>query len=107
MQITSLLLARKSFWDVNNTLEGSGFLTTPYHAYVQSFGEWCYVIATYKPCTTPKNYPADLKYVSYETAGKILRFPADISIVSTKIQRLNDQALVRYCVKEWSEYLIY
>jgi spermidine synthase len=107
VQSTSPLVARQSFWCVNNTLEASGFLTTPYHAYVPSFGEWGYVIATHKPYTPPKNYPPGLKYVSYETAREMFHFPADMSRVDTKIQRLDDQALVRYFDKEWSEYLVY
>jgi len=96
VQSTSPLIARQSFWCVNNTLEASGFLTTPYHAYVPSFGEWGYVIATHKPYTPPKNYPPGLKFVSYETAREMFHFPADMSRVPSKIQRLDDQALVRY-----------
>ena len=107
VQSTSPLVARQSFWCVNNTLEASGFLTTPYHAYVPSFGEWGYVIAMHKPYMPPKNYPPGLKYVSYETAREMFHFPSDMSKVSTKIQRLDDQALVRYFDKEWSEYLVY
>lgn len=107
VQSTSPLVARKSFWCVNNTLEASGFLTTPYHAYVPSFGEWGYVIATHKHYTPPNAYPAGLKYVSVETAKEMFHFPADMSRVATKIQRLDDQALVRYFDKEWSEYLVY
>ena len=107
VQSTSPLIARKSFWCVNNTLEASGFLTTPYHAYVPSFGEWGYVIASSKPYTPPKAFPAGLKYVSVDTAREMFHFPADMAKVETKIQRLDDQALVRYFDKEWSEYLVY
>jgi len=107
VQSTSPLVARKSFWCVNNTLEASGFHTTPYHAYVPSFGEWGYVIASEQHYIPPKDYPAGLKYVSYETAKEMFHFPADMAKVATKIQRLDDQALVRYFDKEWSEYLVY
>ena len=107
VQSTSPLIARKSFWCVNNTLEASGFLTTPYHAYVPSFGEWGYVIASSKPYTPPKSFPAGLKYVSVDTVREMFHFPADMAKVETKIQRLDDQALVRYFDKEWSEYLVY
>ena len=107
VQSTSPLVARKSFWCVNNTLEAAGFNTTPYHAYVPSFGEWGYVIATEQRYTPPKNYPAGLKYVSVATAREMFHFPADMAKVATKIQRLDDQALVRYFDKEWSAYLVY
>ena len=107
VQSTSPLVARKSFWCVNNTLEAAGFLTTPYHAYVPSFGEWGYVIGTLKPYTPPSRYPDGLRYLSYETAKEMFHFPADMAKVKTKIQRLDDQVLVRYFDDEWSEYLIY
>lgn len=107
VQSTSPLVARKSFWCVNNTLEAAGFHTAPYHAYVPSFGEWGYVIATQGIYTPPAQYPAGLKYVSQDTAREMFHFPGDMSKVATKIQRLDDQALVRYFDKEWSEYLVY
>lgn len=107
VQSTSPLVARKSFWCVNNTLEAAGFHTAPYHAYVPSFGEWGYVIATQRSYTPPVQYPDGLKYVSYDTAREMFHFPADMSRVETRIQRLDDQALVRYFDKEWSEYLVY
>jgi spermidine synthase len=107
VQSTSPLVARKSFWCVNNTLEAAGFQTAPYHAYVPSFGEWGYVIAAQKHYTAPTHYPDGLKYVSRETAREMFHFPADMAKVETKIQRLDDQALVRYFDKEWSEYLVY
>ncbi len=107
VQSTSPLAARHSFWCVNNTLEAAGFRTAPYHAYVPSFGEWGYVIASQHAYTAPQQYPEGMKYISVETAKEMFHFPADMARVETKIQRLDDQALVRYFDKEWSEYLIY
>ena len=107
IQSTSPLVARKSFWCVNNTLEAAGFLTAPYHAYVPSFGEWGFVIASFKPYEVPQNYPEGLRFISYETVKDMFYFPSDMRKVRTKIQKLDDQALVRYFDKEWGEYLIY
>ena len=107
VQSTSPLVARKSFWCVNNTLQAAGFLTAPYHAYVPSFGDWGYVIASLKPYELPQHYPEGLRYISYETTKEMFYFPADMAKVRTKIQRLDDQALVHYFDQEWGEYLIY
>ena len=107
VQSTSPLVARHSFWCVNNTLEASGYHTAPYHAYVPSFGEWGYVIASRSKYIPPKSYPAGLKYVSVDTAREMFHFPADMDRVETAIQRLDDQVLVRYFDKEWSAYLVY
>lgn len=107
IQSTSPLVARKSFWCINKTLKAAGFMTTPYHTYVPSFGEWGFILASWKPYTPPQKYPDGLRYVSYETAREMFHFPADMAEVETKIQRLDDQALVHYFDEEWSEYLIY
>jgi spermidine synthase len=107
VQSTSPLVARRSFWCVNNTLEAAGFFTAPYHAYVPSFGEWGYVIASHQPYLRPGHYPDGLRYVSVETAGEMFHFPADMARVATKIQRLDNQALIHYFDDEWSKYLIY
>lgn len=107
VQSTSPLVARKSFWCVSNTLDAAGFNTTAYHTYVPSFGEWGFVIASHKPYVQPQHYPDGLRYVSVETAGEMFHFPADMARVETKIQRLDDQALIHYFDEEWSQYLIY
>ena len=109
VQSTSPLIARKSYWCVNQTLEAAGFTTTPYHAFVPSFGEWGYIIG--KPAGTPYmpplRYPDNLRYLSTATALHMFHFPADMDKISTKIQRLDDQILVRYFEDEWAAHLIY
>ena len=107
VQSTSPLVARKSFWCVAHTLAAARFMTTPYHVYVPSFGEWGFIIGTFHPYQQPRQYPPGLRYVSVETAGEMFHFPADMAEVDTEIQRLDDQVLVRYFDQEWSKYLIY
>lgn len=107
IQSTSPLVARKSFWCVNNTLQAAGFSTTPYHAYIPSFGEWGYVIASLQPYSPPKRYPEGLKFVSIDTVQDMFHFPKDMAHLDTKIQRLDDQVLIHYFDEEWSNYLIY
>ena len=107
VQSTSPLVARKSYWCVNNTLEAVGFKTAAFHAYVPSFGEWGFVMASLSPYTVPDHYIGGLKFLNPETAQLMFSFPPDMAKVQTKIQRLDDQALVRYFDQEWGEYLVY
>lgn len=107
VQSTSPLIARKSYWCVFNTVQSSGFLASAYHAYVPSFGEWGFVIGTFKPYVRPEKYLSDLKYMSVETADQMFYFPPDMAHVDTQIQRLDDQVLIRYFDEEWSRYLVY
>lgn len=107
VQSTSPLIARKAFWCVNNTLRDAGFKTAPYHLNVPAFGEWGYVIASLSDYTPPDKFPEGLKYITARSAADMFYFPPDMAHLDTKIQRLDDQALVRYFDQEWSEYQIY
>lgn len=107
VQSTSPLIARKAFWCVNNTLQDAGFKTAPYHLNVPAFGEWGYVIASLSDYTPPEKFPEGLKYITARSAADMFYFPPDMAHLDTKIQRLDDQALVRYFDQEWSEYQIY
>lgn len=107
VQSTSPLVARKSFWCVNNTMEDAGFKTAPYHAYVPAFGEWGYVLAGFSDYRPPEKFLEGLRFVTAGTAAQMFSFPPDMARLETKIQRLDDQALVRYFDQEWSEYLVY
>lgn len=104
VQSTSPWVARKTFWCVNNTLEQAGFVTAPYHVYVPSFGEWGYVLAGRRAYVPPSVFPANLRFISREALPAMFSFPLDMARVDTKIQRLDDQILVRYFDVEWGAY---
>ncbi len=104
VQSTSPLYARKAFWCVENTMAASGFTTSAYHAYVPSFGEWGFIIGTKGEYEPPAAYPAGLKFLTPQMSDSMFYFPPDMAKVETKIQKLDDQALVRYFEEEWSRY---
>ncbi|MBS1611916.1 MAG: polyamine aminopropyltransferase [Bacteroidetes bacterium] len=105
VQSTSPLAAPKSYWCVVHTLEASGFHTLPYHAYVPSFGEWGYVIASmHDTINRSVEYPNSLRYVSTAAVEQMYHFPADMAERPTDINKLNNQALVHYFEEEWSVY---
>ena len=106
IQSTSPYVARKSFWCVANTVGAAGFYTIPYHAYVPSFGEWGFVMATknhsWRP---PQNFPPGLKYVNAQTMSEMLHFPPDMAALQTDTNRLNNAVLVHYFEDEWAHYV--
>jgi spermidine synthase len=105
VQSTSPVAARKSFWCVVETIEASGFVATPYHTYVPSFGEWGFIIGSSgEPAVNAAPYPEGLKFVSAETVRTMLHFPADMARTDAGINRLNNQVLVKHFESEWSEY---
>lgn len=105
VQSTSPFVARRSFWCVVNTLKSVGLETTPYHAYLPSFGEWGYVIASKRAFSMPGHFMPGLRFITPESAKIMTEFPPDMGPVDTEVNKLNNQALVRYFEEEWATYV--
>jgi spermidine synthase len=104
VQSTSPLMARQSFWCVNDTLREAGFDTRPYHAYVPSFGEWGFILAGAKIPEGTGVLPTGLAFLAPELLSSLFYFPPDMSPLPGEINRLNNQSLVHYYEKDWSRY---
>jgi spermidine synthase len=109
IQCTSPLVARKSFWCVNETLRASGFSTAPYHVYVPTFGEWGFLLASRGAVTLgagpPRSLPDGLKFLTADGLALSFVFPPDMAEVAAGVNRLNNQLLVRYFEEEWGRYV--
>jgi len=81
-----------------------GMITQPYHAFVPSFGEWGFVLATQQPLDLSGRLPEGLRFVTPEALATLFFFPIDMSYVDTEPNRLNNQTLVRYYETEWARY---
>jgi spermidine synthase len=104
IQCTSPFVARKSFWCIDETLRACGLVTEPYHTYVPSFGEWGYILASPRPLSREFALPAGLRFVDVSNVASLFEFPPDMARVPTDVNRLNNQALVRYFEAEWARY---
>lgn len=103
VQATSPMFARQSFWCIYETLKTAGFRAYPYHAYVPSFGEWGYVLATHGDWQPPQRLPAGLRFLTSQNVATLFEFPPDLAPVPAQPNRLFDQVLVRYYDREWRE----
>jgi len=105
IQSTSPLYARQSFWCVVSTLESVGFVTTPYHALVPSFGEWGFVLAGRRAYRPPASYAVATRFLTPEATPALFQFPKDMARVDAEVNRLNNQVLVRYFESEWRQVI--
>jgi len=103
VQSTSPMFARKSFWCIDETIKQAGYRTFPYHAYVPSFGEWGFVMASRADYTPPTAFPPGLRFLAAATLPNLFDFPPDMARVSMPANHLNDQVLVRTLEAEWRE----
>lgn len=108
IQCTSPLYARNSYWSIIRTLEAVGFNVKPFQTTVPSFGVWGYALAKIAPFETPKELDGgiELKYLNEKTLSALFDFPTDMTLPSEDIEinRLDNQALVRYYESEWRRF---
>lgn len=102
IQSTSPLSARRAFWCIVETTRAAGLVATPYHAFVPSFGEWGFVVASREPFTVPTRYPAGLRFLDPAGVPGWFHFPPDMGPEPVEINRLDNQSLVRYYESDWA-----
>ena len=105
VQCTSPYVARRTFWSIDATLRAVGLVTAPYHAYVPSFGEWGFIIASSAALENAPQLPASLRFVTRENLPQLFDFPPDMAAIPAEVNRLNNQVLVRYFEAEWAHYV--
>lgn len=108
IQTTSPLVARRSFWCIVKTLETADFTVRPYQTAVPSFGIWGFALAKMQPFDRP-TMPApglELRFLTDNSFTSMFEFPADTSRPDDDIEinRLDNQALVRYYEEEWRRF---
>jgi spermidine synthase len=103
------LFARSAYWCIARTIEACGFEVKPYHAFVPSFGEWGFVLATRRRFDapagfTPGNAPEGLRYLDGPTMSSLFQLPVDLGPLPVEVNRLNNQILVHYYETEWRKW---
>lgn len=108
VQTTSPLIARRSYWCIIKTLESAGFTVKPYQTTVPSFGIWGYALAKLQPFDAPSKPPAgiELKFLNDNSFASMFEFSSDTTLPDGEIEinRLDNQALVRYYETEWRRF---
>jgi spermidine synthase len=86
------------------TIEASGFAVKPYQTAVPSFGVWGFALARRQPFDPPARAPAGLRFLDDQAMAALFILPTDHWAVPVEINRLDNQALVRYYESEWKRY---
>jgi Predicted spermidine synthase with an N-terminal membrane domain len=104
IQCTSPLFARSSYWCIVRTIESAGFHVRPYQTSVPSFGIWGFALASVNEFEIPKHVLSGLRFLDDNSVSSMFVIPIDMSPVDVEINRLDNQALVRYYESEWRHY---
>jgi spermidine synthase len=100
VQATSPLFARRAFWCIVETMTEANLSVRPYHAFLPSFGEWGFVLAT-KSARRAETFVdfqhvPDLRFLSARLLPTLFEFSKDMARLAAEPNRLNNQALVGY-----------
>jgi spermidine synthase len=108
VQSSSPLFSREAYWCVVRTMEAAGFFVRPYQAHVPSFGPWGYVLAAAAPIAIPHELPpwleGKLRFLDGPTMASLFVLPRDLGPVEVAVNRLDNQALVRYYENAWHRW---
>lgn len=112
-QAGSPVFARKAFWSIQQTLSetrnpmspGGVLFTLPYHAYVPSFGDWGFVMASMRPWSdSSPNLPHDVKFIDPDIWFAAQVFATDSSALDVKANTLSSHVLVQYYLEGWDNW---
>ncbi len=104
-QASSPYYARAAFWSVAATLEKAGFQLTSYHAYVPSFGEWGFHLASRGILDlSAVEFAVPRRFLEASLFRSMLRFDADMARLEVEPNRLDKPLLARYYRQGWSQW---
>jgi spermidine synthase len=104
VQCTSPLFAKSSYWCIMRTIEAAGFSVRPYQTAVPSFGVWGFALARVEPFDPPGRVLSGLRFLDDQSMAALFVLPSDLKPVPVEVNRLDNQALVRYYESEWKRY---
>ena len=80
--------------------------TWPYHAYVPSFGEWGFILASAEgEFTPPASYQLPMRFLNGATTREMFAFPPDMQPRVMAPNRLNTQSLVNEFERDWGQVI--
>lgn len=95
-QSTSPYFSREAFWTINHTLKDVFPSVTPYTAYVPSFGQWGFNLASKVNLPhAPEKLTVSTRYLTKGIYESLFMFDRDMSELPTEVNRLDNQSLVR------------
>ena len=106
VQSTSPFFAPNAYWTIEATLREVGMQTWPYHAYVPSFGEWGFILASAEnKFTPPAAYRLPMRFLNGATTREMFSFPPDMPRRQMAPNRLNTQSLVHEFEQDWGQVI--
>jgi spermidine synthase len=104
-QATSPFFAREAFWCITRTLEDADLHVAPYHAYVPSFGDWGWVLASPHQLHVERaKLTVPTQFLTNGTLQEMFVLPRDVSEVPTDVSTLDRPTIIEYYIHDWKQW---
>jgi len=102
-QSTSPLFAREAFWCINRTMSSEFKYVYPYHAFIPTFGDWGFNLASDIPLDLSSGRAEVVKgrFYSRKSFMASMVFPQDAARIFTEKNTFNKPVLYKYYLKGW------
>ncbi|MCI5080298.1 MAG: polyamine aminopropyltransferase [Saprospiraceae bacterium] len=96
----------KAFWCIESSIQAADFEHTyPYHAYVPSFGDWGFIMASDRALdTTQFKLETENRYLSAETIPHLFHFEKDMRLDTVPHSTLDRPFLLDFYLEEWRRW---
>jgi spermidine synthase len=105
-QATSPFHTKKAFWCIAASARAAGFgQVYPYHAYVPSFGDWGFILASNHP-VTPQNTSIQVptRFLDGSNLPRLFEFEKDLRLDSVPPNTLDRPVLLDYYLEDWQRW---
>jgi spermidine synthase len=105
-QATSPYFAPTAYWTIVNSVGAAEFrFLVPYHAYVPSFGDWGFVVASDAALQkAAPELPAGLKFISRESFSNLFQFESDVRSDIADINTIDQPVILSHYLGGWQRY---
>jgi len=101
-QATSAFASKKAFWCIADTIADTGLEVYPYHAYVPTFGDWGFVMAS-KLLLSPEKLKITVpaRFLSDDVIGRMFVFEKDTMVEQKSVSTLDRPLVLTYYLEGW------
>jgi spermidine synthase len=104
-QSSSPFFVRKAYWCVAHSAEAAGLNVQTYHAYIPSFGDWGFVMASdLKLDWSRAKIEVPTRFLTPGNLPEMTVFDPDTNEIPTEISTLQNPAVLRYYVEDWRHW---
>lgn len=105
-QASSPLFSASAFWSIDQTLKATRFSHTyPLHAYVPSFGDWGFIIASDRALDIANpDLISDLKFLDKDQFASLFAFSVDQKNVISEVNTIDRPILSKYYHEGWKQW---